>query len=102
MRWNDSVTLLSASEAYQDDEGAWHEGERREREVFCNPRTMGLVAMTDVIDAGLRVDCQVQVRAIDYEGEDQVCYHGRELEVVYVTGSGENRILSLGRRLGNG
>lgn len=100
-RWNDSVTLLPPAKAYQDEEGAWHEGEREYRTVHCNSRTIGLAAYTSILDMGLRVDAQVQVKAIDYNGEDQVIYHGDELEVLYVTGGSTTRILSLGKRIGN-
>ena len=88
-------------EAYQDSTGAWHEGERQGREVLCNPRTIGLAASTTLLDMGLRGAVQVQVRAIDYENEDQAIYHGEEYEVTYVTGGGETRYLTLARKVGN-
>lgn len=114
MRWNKVVTLLSPAEKYQDDAGAWHEGERRERTVFCNEYTMGVVAQahlrssdvraansTDPVDVGLRNEHMIQLRAIDYHGEDQCIFEGVEYEVMYLSGSGETRILTIGEKLGN-
>lgn len=100
-RWNDTITLLSPANPYQDESGAWHEGERTATEVFCNPRTMGLTQAASVVDAGLRVAAQVQIRACDYNDQDQVQYHGQELEVTYVSGGGEYRYLTLARKVGN-
>lgn len=114
MRWNESVTLLAPAVKYQDAAGAWHEGERVPREVFCNEMTLSLVAMaqlrsadvraqssTQTLDVGLRNEHMIQVRAIDYQGEDQVIFRGAEYEVLYLSGSGEFRTLTIGQRLGS-
>ena len=100
-RWNDSIILLGAPRSYQDEAGAWHEGRREPTEVFCNPRTLGLTQAASVVDLGLRVSAQVQVRACDYDGQDQARYHGQELEVTYVSGGGEYRYLTLARKVGD-
>lgn len=113
-RWNETLFLLSPIDKYQDASGAWHEGERIEREVFCNEMTMSLVAMaqlrsadvraqssTQTLDMGLRNEHMVQIKAIDYQGEDQCIFHGEEFEILYLSGSGENRTLTIGQRLGN-
>jgi hypothetical protein len=100
-RWNDSIILLSSPASYQDEAGAWHEGTRVATEVFCNPRTLGLTQAASVVDLGLRVSAQVQVRACDYDGQDQARYHGQELEVTYVSGGGEYRYLTLARKVGD-
>lgn len=114
MRWNDVVTLLSQESSYQDASGAWHEGVRSRRTVFCNPMTIGVMAManlrssdvrmsnsTDPVDVGLRNQHMLQVKAIDYEGEDQCEYHGDLYEVLYSSGSGENRTLTIAQRIGD-
>jgi hypothetical protein len=62
---------------------------------------MGLTQAASVIDMGLRVSAQVQVRACDYDGQDQARYHGEELEVTYVSGGGEYRYLTLARKVGD-
>lgn len=114
MRWNDTVTLLSPAHKYQDAAGAWHEGERVPRTVFCNVMTISMVQMaqlrsadvraqssTQTLDIGLRNEHMIQVRAIDYNGEDQVIFHGQEFEVLYLSGSGETRTLTIGQRIGS-
>lgn len=114
MRWNDSITLLSAPESYQDLRGAWHSGERTGRTIFCNPYLLGTLQMahlrssdvranntTDPVDVGLRNEHSVQIKAIDYCGEDQAIYHGEEYEVMYIAGTGENIILTIGQRISN-
>lgn len=100
-RWNDTVTLLAPAGAYQDAAGAWHEGERPPREVMCNRRTLSLSAAATLVDLGLRGVVQIQVRDIDYNGEDQALYHGEEFEITYAQGGGENQYLTLSRKVGN-
>lgn len=114
MRWNETVTLLSATEKYQDETGAWHEGERTARTVFCNQMIMGFMSIanlrsseirmantTEPVDVGLRNESMIQVRAIDYGGEDKCIFHGEEYEVMYLSGSGEYRVLTIAQRIGN-
>lgn len=114
-RWNEVVTLLSPTQKYQDTTGAWHEGERTERTVFCNEFTIGLMAMahlrnsdiraansTDPVDVGLRHEHMIQLRSVDYQGEDQVIFRGEEYEVAYMSGAGEYVTITIGHRLGNG
>ena len=113
-RWNQVVTLLTPTEKYQDSSGAWHDGKRSERTIFCNEYTIGIVAMahlrsadvrmansTDPVDMGLRNEHMLEVRAIDYQSEDQCVYQGQEYEVLFVSGSGETRILTIGQHLAN-
>jgi hypothetical protein len=113
-RWNETITLLSAPEAYQDDEGGWHEGERTEREVFCNPGIIGTMTMAqlrssevrisgndNVPEVGLREMAMVYVRQIDYDNEDQCIYHGKEMDVIAATTERENWKLIIRRRVGN-
>lgn len=114
MRWNDVVTLLSPTEKYQDSAGVWHEGERTERTIFCNVFMIGLVAMahlrnsdiraanaTEPVDVGLRDEHMLQIHSLDYDGEDQCIFHGKEYEVIYISGGGEYITLTIGQRLGN-
>lgn len=115
MRWNETVTLLKAGAKYQDSAGAWHEGVRTERTVFCNAMTIGVMAMahlrssdvriantTEPVDVGMHNERMIQLRSIDYEGEDQVRFHGEEYEVMYSSGSGEFITLTIAQQLGNG
>lgn len=73
MRWIDTVTLVSR-EPYQDEVGAWHEGEPVERTVFCNRRTLSLQRRSEAVDVGMRADAEVEVRTCDYAGETEAVY----------------------------
>lgn len=85
-RWNDTVTLVSLPDAYQDSMGAWHEGEPEETEVFCNQYSAGLSDTTDP-DRGLTDVAEVQLRNEDYADQTKAVYHGREYSVASVTRS---------------
>lgn len=113
MRWSEVIYFLSAPEPYQDSSGAWHEGERPPRMAYCNEYTIGLVAMAHLrsntvrmangnepVDVGMRNEHMVEVMAIDYQGEDKCIYHDDEYEVMYVTGQGDKRLLTIGQRFG--
>ena len=114
MRWNDTVTLLSPTAKYQDSSGSWHEGERTERTVFCNSMTIGTMTLahlrssdirmansTEPVDIGMHNEHMLQIRSVDYGGEDQVIYHGEEYSVMYLAGAGEFRTMTIGQQLGN-
>lgn len=113
-RWNETITLLSAPEAYQDSMGAWHEGERVGRTVFCNVGIIGLMTMAQlrssevritsgetVPEGGLREMHVIWIRQLDYQGEDQVVFRGEEMEVIATTSEGENLKMIIRRRYGN-
>lgn len=113
MRWNDVITLIGG-ERYQDEEGAWHEGDRTERLIYCNRRLWGNLFMANLrsnevralnnnlnVDLDMMPEAQVEVRAIDYQGEKRCLYHGDEYTILYVTNAGEKAILGLARRIGN-
>lgn len=114
MRWNETVTLLSPTEKYQDESGAWHEGSRTERVVFCNMFMIGLVTMahlrnsdiraansTEPVDVGLRDEHMLQIHSLDYNGEDECIFHGKEYEIIYISGGGEYIMLTIGQKLSN-
>lgn len=113
-RWNETITLLSCPNAYQDEEGGYHEGERVGREVFCNPGIIGTMTMAQLRssevrinsndkapEVGLRDMAMVYVRDIDYEGEDQCIYHGKEMDIIAGTSEREYWKLIVRRRIGN-
>ena len=113
-RWNDVITFLSAENAYQDEELAWHEGERVERTVFCNPGIIGVMTMAQLRSSEVRITGgegvpevgmthmhMVYVRQIDYHDEDQAVYHGEEMDVIAATSERENYKLILRRKYGN-
>lgn len=102
MRFNDTVTLVSELPARQDASGAWQPGERVEEQRFCNAYTVGASAWESPLDAGMRVEAEVQLRTLDYGGQPRAVYHGTEYDVARVTASGDLTRLQLGRRIGNG
>lgn len=113
-RWADTITLLKPASKWQDDEGAWHEGEREEREVFCDPGIIGSMTMAQLRSSEVRITSGentpnvgmtrmdvVSIKQIDYDDEDQAIYRGKEMDVIAVTSEGENYKMILRRRLGN-
>ena len=113
-RWNRTLTLLTPAERYQDEEGGWHYGEPAKRVIFCNEYSIGVMTMAHLrssevrmandnepVDVGIRNEHMVQVRAIDYNSEDRCIYEKEEYEILYSTGSGDYRLLTIGQRIGN-
>lgn len=102
MRWNETVTLLAKPYLHQDEAGNVHTGWPERRERFCNAYTVGADAWSAAIDLGLRADAEVQLRAVDYGGEEEVEFRGVEYDVERVTHSGDFVRLQLGRHASNG
>ena len=108
------MTLLGNPERYQDEEGAWHQGEPTRRTIFCNESKYGSLFMANLrsndvrmlnnnlkVDTGQMPEVQIAVRESEYHGEQEAIYKGKEYLVLYMTRAGENSILGLVRRLGN-
>lgn len=95
MRW-DSVILLRDIEANMvvDDEGNEVEGEPVDTQVFCNVRSVGYETWATAAQLGLKPELQVEVRTIDYAGQSQAVYNGREYDLSYSTTRGDNTILT--------
>ena len=115
MRWNRTVTLIATPNSYQDEMGAWHAGEPTRRTIFCNEQKYGSLFMANlrsndvrmlnnnlVVDTGQMPEVQIAVRESEYRGEPLAEYRGVEYEVLYMTRAGENSVLGLVRRIGNG
>lgn len=95
MRWN-SVIVLRDIEANMvvDDEGSEREGEPVDTRVFCNVRTVGLETWATAGQLGPKPELQVEVRTIDYAGQTQAVYEGREYDLSYSSARGDNTILT--------
>ncbi len=95
MRW-DSVIVLRDVEAnmFVDDEGNEIEGEPVDTQVFCNVRTMGLETWATAAQLGPKPELQVEVRTIDYHGETQAVFKGREYDLSYSSQRGDNTVLT--------
>ena len=95
MRW-DSVIVLRDIEATMtvDDEGNEVEGAPVDTQVFCNVRTIGIETWATAAQLGPKPELQVEVRTIDYHGETQAVYQGREYDLSYSSARGDNTILT--------
>lgn len=113
-RWNETIILLKPVNKWQDEEGAWHEGERESREVFCDSGMLGNMTMAQLRSSEVRITSGesspnvgmtrmdvVRIKQIDYDDEDQAIYRGKEMDVIAATSEGENYKVILRRRLGN-
>ena len=112
----EDITLLAATEAYQDSEGAWHEGERTPRTVTCQAVIYGAMTRAQLRSSDVRIDNRdsipyvgfqtmavVELWTLDYEGEDQAVFRGEEVQVEVDTmvAGGPRTQLILRRRIGN-
>jgi hypothetical protein len=95
VRW-DSVILLRdiETEMVIDDEGNEVEGEPIDTQVFCNVRNIGFETWATAAQLGLKPELQVEVRTIDYAGQSQAVYQGREYDLSYSSTRGDNTILT--------
>lgn len=95
MRW-DSVILLRDIEANMvvDDEGNEVEVDPVDTQVFCNVRSIGIETWATAAQLGPKPELQVEVRTIDYHGETQAVYKGREYDLSHSTTRGDNTILT--------
>lgn len=95
MRW-DSVIVLRDIEANMvlDDEGNEVEGEPVDTQVFCNVRSLGFETWATAAQLGLKPELQVEVRTIDYAGQSQAIFNGREYDLSYSSTRGDNTILT--------
>ena len=95
MRW-DSVIALRDVEAGMvvNDEGAEVEADPVDTQVFCNVRSIGIETWATAAQLGVKPELQVEVRTIDYAGQTQAVYNGREYDLSYSTTRGDNTILT--------
>lgn len=95
MRW-DSVIVLRDVEAAMvvDDEGNEVEGEPVDTQVFCNVRSVGFETWATAAQLGLKPELQVEVRTVDYAGQTQAVFQGREYDLSYSSTRGDNTILT--------
>ena len=95
MRWDSVITLRDIeTNMTVDDEGNEVEGEPIDTQVFCNVRTVGLETWVTAAQLGPKPELQVEVRTVDYAGQTQAVYKGREYDLSYSSARGDNTILT--------
>lgn len=97
MRWNDVATLVS-HDLTQDESGAWHEGDPKRVEVFCNRRSIGAYRKSSEADVGMRAEAEIEVMTCDYDGQTEVEFMGKSYDAE-PTWHGDTTYLTLGRRI---
>lgn len=101
MRWNSTITLRDViGEMTVDDEGNEVEGGPVDTEVFCNVMKAGQTYWATSVSLGNRPEAQVQVRAMDYDGQSQAVFEGVEMDVE-ASRQGEFVMLTLSRHARN-
>ena len=100
MRFN-STAILYPVTTYQDSRGNNVREYGEPREVYANVYEIGLNSYIAAQAAGLHADAEIQMRSIDYEGEQAVAFDGKEYTVERVSETGEYVRLTLARKLGN-
>ena len=71
-------------------------------QVFVNVYDVGLSTWMAARSAGLHADAEIQLRSLDYSGQERVLMDGIEYEVERVSDTGDFTRLVLARRLNNG
>ena len=95
MRWDSIIKLRDvATNSYVDEDGNDVEGEPIDTQVFCNVRSVGLETWATAAQLGPKPELQVEVRTIDYGGQTQAVYQGREYDLSYSSVRGDNTILT--------
>lgn len=95
MRWNDVIALRDIEATMEvDDEGNEVEGRPVDTQVFCNVRSIGLETWATAAQLGVKPELSVEVRTIDYAGQTQAVYQGREYDLSYSSTRGDNTILT--------
>lgn len=95
MRWDSVIVLRDiVTNSYVDDDGNDVEGEPIDTQVFCNVRTMGIETWATAASLGPKPEIQVEVRSIDYAGQTQAVYQGREYDLSYSSRRGDNTVLT--------
>lgn len=97
----DSVAELYSETLQADPKGNMIRVKGEPREVFANRYEVGMSSYMAAQEAGLHADAEIQVRAIDYQGEEIALMDGIEYTVERVQDSGEFVRLTLARRLSN-
>lgn len=110
----EDIVFLEATEAYQDEEGALHEGDRVRHPAICRAVTYAALTRAQLRSSDVRIQNQsdmpyvgskvmavVELWTLDYNGEEQALFRGEEVQVEADTTFGPKTQLILRQRLGN-
>lgn len=100
MRFSEPVTAFLES-ATQDDMGNATLTRSEKTTIWANVYTVGLNSWLAGRAAGLHADAEIQVRSVDYDGQNIIVMGDDEYSVERVTNTGEFTRLVLSHRLGN-
>ena len=101
MRFSEPITAFSETSA-MDSMGNAALVRSDGKLLWANVYTVGTSAWLAGRAAGLHADAEVQVRSIDYGGENVVVMGGEEYSVERASNTGEFTRLVLSHRLANG
>lgn len=98
--WRKMADLYSAVTT-RDSEGNHSEARADEATVCANSRNMGLESWAAARSQGLHADASIQVRSMEYSGQNRCVVDDVEYEVERSYNTGEYTTLTLKRRLHN-
>lgn len=100
MRFN-SVATLFTEVVQSDPKGNLNPVKGEPHDVFANEFSIGASTYMAAQEAGLHADAEIQLRSIDYGGENVAVLNGDEYTVERVEDSGDFTRLTLAKRLSN-
>lgn len=91
MRWDSIIYLRDiVTNSYVDEDGNDREGEPIDTLTHCNVRHIDISTWATAAAIGPKPELQVEVRSIDYAGQTQAVFEGREYDLMQSMDYGEN------------
>ncbi len=100
MRYN-SVATLYTETVEADSHGNMKPVKGEPNDVFANKYTIGASTFMAAQEAGLHADAEIELRSVDYNGENIAVFEDVEYTVENVSDYGDFVRLTLARRLSN-
>ena len=100
MRYNSVATLFSEV-VEPDSYGNLKPTKGEPHDVYINKYSVGMTTFMAAQEAGLHADSEIQLRTIDYNGENIAVVEGTEFTVERVDDTGDFTRLTLAKRLSN-
>lgn len=95
MRFSESAYLID--QTYKEDDIGQDTPVETERKVFVNPFSIGSEEYYGAAQAGLRPECELQMRTDEYNGEKYLRFRDKRLKVERTRDGGEYIRLVCGR-----